>query len=187
MNFLGHAAVACWTASDPGFVLGAMLPDFAHMIGERLDRLEDDGLRCGERHHRKTDEAFHRAASFRTLVRDATSVLTRGGLERGPARGAAHVGIELLFDGAPVGDVRADAPYLDPLDPAPAPEPDEPIVMGFRHWLEVHRGAARSTVKQYCRGASELLEALADDTQQWGPQQVRTFFLERCARDGSVT
>ncbi len=74
-----------------------------------------------------------------------------------------------------------------PSDPAPAPEPDEPIVMGFRHWLEVHRGAARSTVKQYCRGASELLEALADDTQQWGPQQVRTFFLERCARDGSVT
>jgi len=75
-----------------------------------------------------------------------------------------------------------------PDDAAPVGESDEPaLIGGFRHWLEVHRGAARSTVKQYCRGASELLEALGNDTQQWGPQQVRAFFLERCARDGSVT
>jgi site-specific recombinase XerD len=55
---------------------------------------------------------------------------------------------------------------------------DEPaLIIGFRHWLEVHRGAAPPTRKHYCRYASELLDALGDEPVQWTPQQVRKFFL----------
>ena len=39
MNYLGHAAVATWRTSDRAFVLGAMLPDFATMIGARSLRM----------------------------------------------------------------------------------------------------------------------------------------------------
>ena len=75
-----------------------------------------------------------------------------------------------------------------PNDAAPTPELDEPaLIVGFRHWLEVHRGAAGSTVKQYCRSASELLEALGNEPHRWGPQPVRAFFLEHCAGGGSVS
>lgn len=74
-----------------------------------------------------------------------------------------------------------------PSDPAPAP-PDEPMfIKGFRRWLEVHRGAAPPTVKHYCRGASELLEALGNDAQQWDPQQVRALFLKRSTRCAAAT
>ncbi|MGI9302812.1 MAG: tyrosine-type recombinase/integrase [Gammaproteobacteria bacterium] len=67
-------------------------------------------------------------------------------------------------------------------------EPDEPMfIAGFRHWLEVHRGAAQSTRKQYCRGASDLLKALGHDPHRWDSQQVREFFLGRAGRCGTGT
>lgn len=75
-----------------------------------------------------------------------------------------------------------------PSDPAPTAESDEPMfITGFRHWLEVHRGAAQPTLKQYCRGASELLEALGNDPHRWDPQQLRAFFLDRSGRCGAGT
>ncbi len=65
---------------------------------------------------------------------------------------------------------------------------DEPMyIAGFRHWLEVHRGAALPTRKLYCRGANELFEALGNDPHRWGPQQVRGFFLDRAGRCGAAT
>jgi len=65
-----------------------------------------------------------------------------------------------------------------PSDPALTAKPDEPMFLsGFRHWLEVHRGAAQPTIKQYCRGAGELLEALGNNPHRWDPPQVRAFFL----------
>jgi site-specific recombinase XerD len=67
-------------------------------------------------------------------------------------------------------------------------EPDESMfITGFRHWLEVHRGAAQPTRRLYCRGASELLEVLGNDPHQWGPRQVREFFLDRAGRCGAST
>ena len=75
-----------------------------------------------------------------------------------------------------------------PSDPAPAAEPDESMfITGFRHWLEVHRGAAQPTRRQYCRGANELLEALGSDPNQWDPKQVRAFFLSRSGQCGAAT
>jgi hypothetical protein len=38
MNFFGHAKVALWRGDAAGFVLGAMLPDFASMAGTRSSR-----------------------------------------------------------------------------------------------------------------------------------------------------
>ena len=65
-----------------------------------------------------------------------------------------------------------------PSDPALTAEPDEPMfISGFRHWLEVHRGAAQPTIKQYCRGAGALLEALGNNPHRWDPPHVRAFFL----------
>lgn len=34
------------------------------------------------------------------------------------------------------------------------------LVISFRDWFQKHRGAAEPTLKHYCRGASELIEAL---------------------------
>ncbi len=75
-----------------------------------------------------------------------------------------------------------------PSEPAPAAEPSEPtFITGFRHWLDVHRGAAQPTIRQYCRGASELLDALGDEPSRWDAQQVRAFFLARADRGGAAT
>ena len=73
-------------------------------------------------------------------------------------------------------------------EPAPVTESSEPpLIAGFRHWLEVHRGAAPPTVKQYCRGAGELLDALGADPSRWDPRQVRALFLGRADHGGAAT
>lgn len=73
-------------------------------------------------------------------------------------------------------------------DPAPTAESDEPsLITGFRHWLEVHRGAAQPTVKQYCRGASAMLESFGNDPDKWDSASVRAYFLGHCGRCGAAT
>jgi site-specific recombinase XerD len=75
-----------------------------------------------------------------------------------------------------------------PSAPAPVAEPsDPPLITGFRHWLEVHRGAAAPTVKQYCRGAGELLDALGADPSRWDAQQVHALFLAPVDQGGAAT
>ena len=98
MNYLGHAAVATWRSQDRAFVLGAMLPDFATMLGARPPATTHAGLDAGMRFHYRTDEVFHRSAGFRELTRSAFDWLLARGVERGRARAIAHVGIELLLD-----------------------------------------------------------------------------------------
>ena len=75
-----------------------------------------------------------------------------------------------------------------PSDPISTVESNEPmLITDFRHWLDVHRGAAQPTRKQYCRGAGELLEALGHDPHRWDPSQVRAFFLDHPGRGGAAT
>ena len=72
--------------------------------------------------------------------------------------------------------------------PTPATESREPpLVTSFRHWLEVHRGAAPSTVRQYCRGAGELLDALGEDPGRWDARQVRDLFVGAADPGGAAT
>ena len=61
------------------------------------------------------------------------------------------------------------------------------LVVDFRRWLQKHRGAAEPTVRQYSRGATELLLALGDDPTRWNAKGVRAHFLERTARCGVGT
>ena len=99
VNFFGHAWLAAGRNANPRFVLGAMLPDLAPMAGLRLRGANDAALSAGIAHHLAVDAAFHALPVFQRLTADAARALRRAGLRRGPARGAAHIGLELLLDG----------------------------------------------------------------------------------------
>ena len=45
---------------------------------------------------------------------------------------------------------------------------DEPeLVIAFRDWLQVHRGASNPTLRLYSRDATELIKALGEDVGKW--------------------
>jgi hypothetical protein len=115
MNFLGHTHVALAGGDDdPGFVLGAVLPDLAPMAGIRLaarrlegplDALLEAGLRC----HLRADAAFHADRRFVAGSRALRRALAERGVESGPARAVGHAGWELLLDGTLVATEAEDA------------------------------------------------------------------------------
>ena len=109
MNFFSHAAIARRFSEAPEFLLGAMLPDFASMLGVRAagtfvggapapPRSTLEALAAGVRFHHVSDQVFHDLPEFHTLYREGHRELSELGLARGPARAAAHVGIEILLD-----------------------------------------------------------------------------------------
>jgi hypothetical protein len=98
MNFFSHAAVARRFSEESEFVLGAMLPDFASMLGARLPGVGHPTLERGVAFHHLTDHAFHELPAFRMLSREAHGELAARGVGRGPARAVAHVGIEIVLD-----------------------------------------------------------------------------------------
>ncbi len=119
MNFYSHAVVASWLSPDPGFVLGAMLPDLCRMAGEKPIRGAGvilDGVRC----HEHTDEIFHAHGEFRRLCADAFNGLSARGLARGSAKAGAHIGVELLIDGALFDDEFGRSHYLKSIQASPA-------------------------------------------------------------------
>jgi len=99
VNFFGHAVVASWEAKTPGFVLGAMLPDFATMSETRLVEVDHPELSAGVALHHRTDRVFHGTSHFVALCRGAVRALLARGLGRGRAHAVGHVGVELLLDG----------------------------------------------------------------------------------------
>jgi hypothetical protein len=119
VNFFGHAAVATWSAPsptgqtvEPGVVLGAMLPDFATMCGGRIDGSEDASVAAGIDLHHATDAAFHALPVVTGLMRELDEHLVRGQCARGPRRAVAHIGVELLLDGAMIDEPSYRAAYL---------------------------------------------------------------------------
>jgi hypothetical protein len=118
VNYLGHAAVASWRSRESAFVLGAMLPDFATMIGARPPTTAHAGLEAGMRFHHRTDEVFHRSAAFVELTRAAFAWLLARGVERGQARAVAHVGVELLLDAELTRDEPVRRAYLAAVESA---------------------------------------------------------------------
>jgi hypothetical protein len=98
VNFFGHAWVASWfSASDP-FVLGAMLPDFASVLGVAPPTSSDPELSAGIDLHHQTDHVFHETAVFQGLEQRARSALAGVGVSKGARRALAHVGVEFLID-----------------------------------------------------------------------------------------
>ncbi len=120
MNFFGHAAVASWSSGEPGFVLGAMLPDFFSMIRARPLEIDSDTLAEGVRFHHRTDSVFHDSVTFLRLSSGARSELSEQGLRRGSARAVAHIGVEILLDGWLASDARARSAYREALGAHPS-------------------------------------------------------------------
>jgi hypothetical protein len=113
VNFVGHIVVADRAAggASTAHLLGAAAPDLARMA--RLPVADDgsDDFRSGVAAHHRTDAAFHDLPWFRAQNRALVGALTGRGVRRGPARGAAHVLVELLLDGALLADDRHAATF----------------------------------------------------------------------------
>lgn len=72
----------------------------------------------------------------------------------------------------------------EPVRGAPA---DPVLVAAFRDWFRTHRGVKDPTLRQYARGAADLLQTLGDDVGQWDAPAVRGFLLERARQCGAPT
>jgi hypothetical protein len=107
VNFVGHIAVGRVLhdrpAADASFLLGTGLPDFAAMARVRIARVAGP-LGDGMDVHHRTDAVFHRGQWFLDSEHELLADLERAGFPRGAALACAHVGIELLLDGALVRD-----------------------------------------------------------------------------------
>jgi hypothetical protein len=130
VNFFGHALVATWQSGSPAFALGAMLPDFATMCRSRAQVVGHIDLAAGVAWHHATDRAFHMLAAFRAVESHTVEQLLARGLRRGPARGAAHVSVELCLDVALVGEPGAVDGYLAALAAGAEPAVDDALSWG---------------------------------------------------------
>jgi site-specific recombinase XerD len=61
------------------------------------------------------------------------------------------------------------------------------LVSAFCDWFRTHRGVKEPTLRQYARGATDLLRTLGEDVGQWNAQAVRDFLLERASQCGTPT
>jgi len=120
VNFFGHAAAARHVDDDPAFLLGAMAPDLLPMCGAIAAEPTCAKVRAGQAHHVVADARFHGTQAFTTLTAWAARTLIEAGVSRGPARGAAHVAIELFLDGVLAEDGAACAAYRRSLAEADA-------------------------------------------------------------------
>ena len=115
MNFFGHAIVASFRSSEPGFILGAMLPDFATMIGERVPSVRHQHLETGVAFHHATDRVFHGSSTFRELETSARRELRALGVSRPSALAIGHIGVEILIDARLTVDDDGVDGYLEAL------------------------------------------------------------------------
>jgi len=118
VNFFGHTVLAVRRSSDPAFVLGSMLPDFATMIRARPPRTEHTDIDSGMQFHWRTDEVFHGSPAFRALTHQAVVWLSTRGVRSGSALAVAHVGVEVLLDSALSDDECAQRAYRAALEGA---------------------------------------------------------------------
>ena len=118
MNFFGHAAVAGWARKDAPFILGAMAPDLLPLCGALAEQATSPAVVDGQAQHHQVDALFHANPTFLSLQAWTTRGLIEQGVARGSARGAAHVGVELLLDGVLADDGQAQRAYRDALTEA---------------------------------------------------------------------
>jgi hypothetical protein len=111
VNFFGHAAAARIVCDEPAFLLGAMAPDLLPLCGAVADTATSPLVSAGQAHHLSVDSTFHANPAFISLQVWAAGALVELGVPRGPARAAAHVGIELFLDGVLAREAPARAAY----------------------------------------------------------------------------
>ncbi len=80
---------------------------------------------------------------------------------------------------------RTGVCHAQPVLPTQNPEPA--LIASFREWFRRHRGAAAPTIRQYCRGAADLLNSLGEDLSQWDTGHIRTFVFDRAKQSGENT
>lgn len=118
MNFFGHALVAGRAGGDVPFILGAMAPDLLPLCGAFADRATCAAVVEGQAQHHRVDARFHANPAFLRLQAWTARTLMERGVARGSARGAAHVGVELLLDGVLASDRAARDAYANALTEA---------------------------------------------------------------------
>src|SRR5258707_520854 len=74
-----------------------------------------------------------------------------------------------------------------PSESVPNLTPDSSLVIAFCDWFRSHRGVKEPTLRQYARGATDLLRTLGEDVSKWNAQAVRDFLLERASQCGTPT
>ena len=74
-----------------------------------------------------------------------------------------------------------------PIEPVQDVTADPALVTAFRDWFQTHRGLKEPTLRQYARGAADLLQTLGEDVGQWNAQAVRDFLLERANQCNAPT
>jgi hypothetical protein len=105
LNFVAHIAIGVRLGyDDPAVLVGTALPDFAGMARLTL-RTASGAVADGIAVHHTTDRVFHADDWFLDLQTELRASFRDDGLPEGAARACAHVGPELLLDGALVRDV----------------------------------------------------------------------------------
>jgi hypothetical protein len=146
MNFVGHIAtgISLDRAAGTTFLLGTALPDFAAMARLRLEPT-DGAIGLGMRLHHDTDAVFHRQGWFLDLEHELHADLIAAGVPRGGALACAHVGVELLLDGALLRTQSTATAVID-VYAAMARPPDVAIMVAPAHdraqWSEHLSGIA---------------------------------------------
>ena len=117
--------VAQEATSDPTtrLLLGAAAPDLVRMAQVTVATTGPPDFTAGVATHHRTDAVFHALDWFRLTNRRLARDLADRGVRRGPARGAAHVLIELLLDGAVLARAEHAATFARPW--AALAEPDD--------------------------------------------------------------
>jgi hypothetical protein len=172
VNFIGHAQVALWSRDEPAFVLGAMLPDLVGMAGLRVPGVNtsapaDAPVPCMSRElaegvalHHRTDQLFHSEPHFLRLTQRVLDELTALGVPRGPARGVAHVGVELLLDGELLGEPGVARGYEQALGVLPRVRPLFAESPQIERWTAFSRRLAAYGTPYDYRNADAVVDRL---------------------------
>ena len=72
-------------------------------------------------------------------------------------------------------------------EPVPEMSAVPVLVTAFCDWFRTHRGVKEPTLRQYARGATDLIQTLGEDAGQWNAQALRDFLLERAGHTGTST
>ena len=110
--------MALWQRTDPAFVLGSMLPDFAGMARAKLapTTASSGPVVDGIALHHRTDDVFHASPIFVRLLQETLDELTTLGVARGTARAIGHVGTEMFIDGELLRSPEVAAAYTRALN-----------------------------------------------------------------------
>jgi site-specific recombinase XerD len=100
--------------------------------------------------------------------------------KRGKISYHAHFGVKLFHQHLVGGGICASEPVQDA---AATPV----LASAFREWFQTHRGVKEPTLRQYTRGAAELLQTLGEDVGQWKAEALRDFLLQRASQCGVPT